>query len=127
MRAIYIRRFSFKLHPTSITFHITLGKVCENSRAGENALMCLGFSLICSRILPSARLSFHQAMKGRRTCFISSLQKLTINNLLPSFTQSKLLTQFFYPYSYEHRTPHWDHKKKKKSCFITFDMNLALD
>ena len=29
------------------------------------------FSLICSRILPNVYLGFHQAMKARRTCFIS--------------------------------------------------------
>ena len=47
------------------------GKVCENSRAGENPRLRLGFSLICSRILPNVRLGFHQAMKARKTCFIS--------------------------------------------------------
>ena len=31
-------------------------------------LMRLGFSLICSRILPNIRLGFHQAMKAWRTC-----------------------------------------------------------
>ena len=45
-----------------------IGKVCENSRAGE---MRLGFSLICSRILPNVCLGFHHAMKARKTCFIS--------------------------------------------------------
>ena len=48
-----------------------LGKVCENSRADENPRLLLGFSLICSRILPNVRLGFHQAMKARKTCFIS--------------------------------------------------------
>ena len=34
---------------------------------GENlGKLHLGFSLICSRILPSVRLSFHRAMKARR-------------------------------------------------------------
>ena len=36
-----------------------LGKVYENSRAGENRRLRLGFSLICSRILPNVRLDFH--------------------------------------------------------------------
>ena len=48
-----------------------LGKVCENSRAGENPQLHLGFLLICSRILPNVRLGFHEAMKARKTCFIS--------------------------------------------------------
>ena len=30
----------------------------------------LGFSLICSQILPNVHLGFHQAMKAQRTCFI---------------------------------------------------------
>ena len=47
------------------------GNVCERSRAGENLPLRLGFSLICSRILPNVRLGFHQAMKARKTCFIS--------------------------------------------------------
>ena len=38
-----------------------LGKVWENSRAGE---MRLGFSLMCSRGLPNFRLGFHHAMKA---------------------------------------------------------------
>ena len=38
--------------------------------------MCLGFLLICSRILPNVRLGFHQAMKARRTCFISFIKLL---------------------------------------------------
>ena len=40
--------------------------VCKNSRAGENARLRLGFSLICSRILPNVRFGFHQAMKARK-------------------------------------------------------------
>ena len=48
-----------------------LGKVCENSRAGENPLLCLWFSLIYSQILPNVRLGFHQAMLVRKTSFIS--------------------------------------------------------
>ena len=48
-----------------------LGKVCENSRAGENPRLCLGSSLICSRILPNVRLGFYQAMKAQKTCFYS--------------------------------------------------------
>ena len=48
-----------------------LDKICANSRAGENPRLLLGFSLICSQILPSVRLGFKQAMKARRTCFIS--------------------------------------------------------
>ena len=47
-----------------------LGKVYENSRAGENPRLRLGFSLSCSRILQNVRLGFHQAMKARKTCFI---------------------------------------------------------
>ena len=42
-------------------------KVCENSRAGENPLLCLGFSLLCSQVLPNICLSFHQAMKAWKT------------------------------------------------------------
>ena len=48
-----------------------LGKVCENSQAGENPRLRLRFSLICSRILPNVRLGFHQSLKARRTRFIS--------------------------------------------------------
>ena len=48
-----------------------LGKVCENSRAGENSRLHLEFSLICSRILPNICLGFHQAMKAQKTCFNS--------------------------------------------------------
>ena len=48
-----------------------LGKFCENSQAGENPRRSRGFSLICSQILPNVRLGFHQAMKARKTCFIS--------------------------------------------------------
>ena len=48
-----------------------LGKICENSQAGENPQMHLGFSLICSPILQKVRLGFHQAMKAMKTCFIS--------------------------------------------------------
>ena len=48
-----------------------LGKVCENSWAGENPRLRPGFSMICSRILPIVRLGFHQAMKARRTRIIS--------------------------------------------------------
>ena len=48
-----------------------LGKVCENSRAGENRKLRLGFSMICSRILPNVRIGFHQAIKAQRKCFIS--------------------------------------------------------
>ena len=51
----------------------SLSKVCENSRAGENPRLRVGFSLICSRILPNVRLGFHQAMKAWRTYFISLL------------------------------------------------------
>ena len=50
-----------------------LAKICENYRASENPRLCLGFSLICPRILPNVRLSFHQARKARRTCFIHFL------------------------------------------------------
>ena len=35
-----------------------LGKVCENSEADENPRLRLGFSLICSRILPNVRSVF---------------------------------------------------------------------
>ena len=35
-----------------------LGKVCENSRAVKNPRLRLGFSLICSRILPNVRLDY---------------------------------------------------------------------
>ena len=45
--------------------HLLFGQVCENSRTGENPRLRLGFSLICSRILPNVRLGFHQA---QRTC-----------------------------------------------------------
>ena len=48
-----------------------LGKVWENSRAGENPGLCLGFLLICSRIFPNVHLGFHQVMKARKTYFIS--------------------------------------------------------
>ena len=48
-----------------------LGNVCENSGAGEIPRMRLGFSLICSGILSNVRLGYHQAMKARKTCFIS--------------------------------------------------------
>ena len=41
-----------------------LGNVCENSRAGENPQLPIGFLLICSRILPNVCLNFHQAMKA---------------------------------------------------------------
>ena len=37
-----------------------LGKVCENSRAGE---------LICSRILPNVRLGFDQGYEGTENMF----------------------------------------------------------
>ena len=53
-----------------------LGKVCQNSRAGENPRLRLGFQLICSRILPNVRLGFHEAMKARTTCFISFIKLL---------------------------------------------------
>ena len=37
-------------------------KVCEKSGAGENLRLRLGFSLICSRILPKVCRGFHQLM-----------------------------------------------------------------
>ena len=37
----------------------------------EQVKMRLGFSLICSRILPNVRLGFHQVMMARKKCFIS--------------------------------------------------------
>ena len=45
--------------------------VYENSWAGENPWLHLGFLLICSQILPNFHLSFHQAVKAERTCIIS--------------------------------------------------------
>ena len=48
-----------------------IGKVCENSQAGENPRLRLGFSLICTRILPNVGLGFYQAIKAGKTCFIS--------------------------------------------------------
>ena len=53
-----------------------LGKVCENSRAGENLRLRCGFSLICSQILPNIRLGLHQAVKARKTCFISWIKDI---------------------------------------------------
>ena len=38
----------------------------------------LGFSLICSRILPNIRLGFHKAMKARTTCFTSLIKYIFI-------------------------------------------------
>ena len=46
--------------------HVLLGKVCENSQAGENPVLRFEFLLTCFRILTSVRLGFSQAMKVRR-------------------------------------------------------------
>ena len=64
----FIKEIKHVLPPKSVE---NLSKVCENSRAGKSLRLRLGFSLICSRILLNVRLSFHQALKARKTCFVS--------------------------------------------------------
>ena len=46
-------------------------RIFEQWKPSITSRMRLGFSLICSQILQNARLSFHQAMKVRKTRFIS--------------------------------------------------------
>ena len=46
-----------------------LGKICENSRAGENPQLHFGFSQICSWILPNVRLGFHVANEDTENMF----------------------------------------------------------
>ena len=47
-----------------------LRKVCENSR-GDNTRIELGFSLICTQILPNV-LGFHQTMmQGKHVLFLN--------------------------------------------------------
>ena len=72
----FLRHFFLDTSPLSFStspcfsFSSFLGKVYENSRAGENSQLRLGFSLICPRILSDVRLGFYQAMKARWTFFL---------------------------------------------------------
>ena len=49
----------------------TEANVWENSRADQWKPETLSRVFTCSRILPNFRLDFHQAMKARKSCFIS--------------------------------------------------------
>ena len=63
--------FFASLASSSILYPTYEEHFMAHQKMKRQARLCLGFSLVCSRILPNICLSFHQAMKAQKTCFIS--------------------------------------------------------
>ena len=104
----------------------TVNWVLENSRAGENTRLHLGFSLICSWTLPNSRPHFHQAMKARKICFFYFFYKLLFSVL----TKRKTILLTLDNDVLEHKTQTYLsqklHVKKTKLKRLTFERSFEI-